>query len=459
MSIPTLLSHVPPFLIPDQPQRLFRTRTARGLAGVKPACRQALSGLVILLCLSMTAQAAGFAVSEQSVSAMGTALAGASVTAEDASVMFFNPAGLAGLSATQIVIAMGALNVETRFRDDGSRMPAALALASAPGGAGNSGGVFLVPAFYFSSPVSERVAVGLGVNSPFGLSTEWHADWVGRFQGILSKLATVNINPAVAVKIQEGFWMGAGLNYQRARSDTTNAVVLGINTEGRARRDLSGEAWGWNLGTLYVTKRARIGLSYRSKLRFAFNGDLAVTSMTGVPVPGLGGPVEAVVTFPEMASAGVALALSEKLELLGDLTFTRWSRVDHVDTTDASTQTVVDRLDLNFRNAIRVSIGTRYRAAEKWTLRAGLAIDESPVGHEHRTVQIPDSNRYWLTFGGGYKLTRRVVIDFAYAHVFFASAPINKTAPPAAPPGISSTVLGGFRSRADIVSLQLTHRF
>ncbi len=57
-----------------------------------------------------------------------------------------------------------------------------------------------MPNLYFSMPLGERLSLGLGVNAPFGLMTEYDADWVGRFQGIKSELTTININPSVCLQ-------------------------------------------------------------------------------------------------------------------------------------------------------------------------------------------------------------------------------------------------------------------
>ena len=61
---------------------------------------------------------------------------------------------------------------------------------------GNAGGWAFVPSLYFSAPIGDRWAVGLGVGAPFGLKTEYESNWLGRFQGIKSELTTINVNPS-----------------------------------------------------------------------------------------------------------------------------------------------------------------------------------------------------------------------------------------------------------------------
>jgi len=56
-----------------------------------------LAGVVSLAALPSLSFSAGYALNEQSASAMGTANAGAAANPENATILFFNPAGLTHL--------------------------------------------------------------------------------------------------------------------------------------------------------------------------------------------------------------------------------------------------------------------------------------------------------------------------------------------------------------------------
>src|SRR3989304_6541120 len=58
-----------------------------------------------MLAMSGTAAASGFALIEQSGSGLGNAYAGGAAGAEDASTIFFNPAGMSRLNGKQVVVA------------------------------------------------------------------------------------------------------------------------------------------------------------------------------------------------------------------------------------------------------------------------------------------------------------------------------------------------------------------
>lgn len=95
------------------------------------------------------------------------------------------------------------------------------------GGNGGEGGVTkVIPNMYFSKKLSDRFTVGIGINAPFGLATEYDNTWVGRYHAIESDVLTVNINPAVAYKINENLSVGAGFSVQYLKAKLSNAIDL-----------------------------------------------------------------------------------------------------------------------------------------------------------------------------------------------------------------------------------------
>ena len=108
---------------------------------------------------------------------------------------------------------------------------------------GDAGGWGFVPSLYFSAPIGDRWAVGLGVGAPFGLKTEYESNWMGRFLGIKSELTTINVNPSVAFKVNDNISLGAGVNWQKVDATLTNATLIGrsdagIDRAGSGRRHL-----------------------------------------------------------------------------------------------------------------------------------------------------------------------------------------------------------------------------
>lgn len=412
-------------------------------------------------------QAAAFGLIEQSGSGMGNAYAGAAATAEDASTVFFNPAGMSRLDGSQAAIAAHVINVSAKFSGTGS-LPANMSAATLGGTGGNAGGTAVVPNLYAVMPFGDRMHFGLGVNVPFGLTTEYDDDWLGRFQGIKSELMSLNVNPSISYKLSDAVSIGGGINYQKTDVTLTSAVVLGLNTEGRTKLEAEDDGWGWNVGVLFQAGPAtRVGLSYRSAIEYDLEGDVT-TTFGGAVVGGASGPAKAEVTFPDTFSASMVHAVNDRLELLGDVSFTRWSELDEVRVVNTTNGTLREVFVFDFDDSWRVSVGANYKYSDTWTLKAGVAYDQTPVKNAStRTVRLPDQDRTWLALGAQRKVGANGRLDLGYAHLFIKDADINHTRSQQSPgnftptpqPATASTVTGTYKGSVDIISLQYTHSF
>ena len=384
---------------------------------------------------SPLASAAGFALIEQSASGMGNAFAGAAATAEDASTVFFNPAGMSRLEGMQITVGAHLIDLSAKFSNSGSSKPAAIVTNPLGGNGGDAGGSAVVPNFYFVMPIGDRVNFGVGVNAPFGLVTEYDDNWAGRFQGIKSDLKTVNVNPAMSFKVNETFSLGVGLNFQRLEAELTNAVVLGANTEGRAKLKADDDTWGWNAGVLFQpSSSTRIGASYRSSLDYELEGTTTVTTLGGAVVSPASGATNADLTLPGSFSLSLVQGLGDQWEFLADATFTQWSKIDRINIVNSTNGTLRDSLVLDFDDTWRYSIGANYKMNDDWTLKGGLALDQSPVkGASSRSVRLPDNDRTWISVGAAMKVKQSGKLDIGYSHLFIKDADINFTRSQQAP--------------------------
>jgi long-chain fatty acid transport protein len=223
--------------------------------------RNALGAVVSALGLmaGSEVQAAAFALYEQGVSGLGSAYAGAAAVAEDATTVWWNPAGMARLgSGKHFAIAGSIIAPSTKFSDSGSAPAGGRPLG---GNGGDAGSTAFVPSMFFAMQYDPRWNFGVGVSVPFGLKTEYESTWIGRFQGISSKVETLNINPSVSYKFSDAASVGFGLSYQRGKIDLLQAVSFGALGEGQNKVNLDGDAWGFNVGALFnVAPATRLGI-------------------------------------------------------------------------------------------------------------------------------------------------------------------------------------------------------
>ncbi len=419
--------------------------------------------MAALLGSAATAHAAAFALIEQNASGMGNAYAGAAAVAEDASTIFFNPAGLTRLSGKQAVIAAHAIRPSAEFSNAGSASPLRHPLAgggSFPlgGDGGDAGGWAFVPNAYFSMAFTDNLYFGIGANAPFGLKTDYDDNWMGRYQALKSEIRTININPTLAYKFSDMLSVGIGANWQRIDAELTNAANL-VTQQGFSKLEGDDNAWGWNIGVLLsLTPDTRIGASYRSKIDYTLEGDVRVTNAAGATV--VSNPISAGVTMPASYSISLVHRINPQWELLADYTHTRWDEIQSIDIINVNTGALQNSLSLLFDNSFRASLGANYQYRDQLKLRFGVAFDESPVkGTATRTARLPDSDRTWLAIGANYQLTPQGSLDVGYAHLFIKDGGINSLRGTALSPASSGNLVGDYENNVNILSVQYTHTF
>jgi long-chain fatty acid transport protein len=412
----------------------------------------------------LQSHAAGFALFEQGASGLGNAYAGASAVAEDASTIFFNPAGMTYLEGRQIVGALHLIKTNGDF-DNRNSQPA----GSRPFGneGGEIGSLAAIPNFYYKQDISDQLKVGLGIGTPFGLKTEYDKNWSGRFQAIKSELKTVNINPSLAWKLNDQWSLGFGVSAMWAQAELTSAVNLGA---AESSINNKGKDWGfgYNLGAIYqVTPDTRLGLAFRSKVEQHLKGDARspFTGLNGIPGRTLNTDITADLTLPETLSFSSFSRLDDRWDLLADVTWTRWSQFKSLSIVrDNGTNSIIGTTQEHWNNTLRYSIGANYRYTDRLKLRTGVAYDEEAIDNNHRTPRIPGNDRIWLSFGASWQYSPQTTFDVGYAHLFIKDARIHddqrivfdSLGNPLPSRGV---VDGKYDGSADILSMQFTYQF
>jgi len=192
---------------------------------------------VVALGLPLLADAGSFSLNEQSVSGLGTAYAGGAAQAEDASTLFFNPAGIVVLEQGELQLGAHLLAPSATFTNEGSRynLPRTPfnGLPLSGGDDGDAGVIHVLPNVYLTQPVFRNgqygdLSVGIGVTVPFGLETDYSPGWVGRYEALRTKLTSFDIQPTVAYRLWDRISLGAGLDVQYVSARLSRAVDFGL---------------------------------------------------------------------------------------------------------------------------------------------------------------------------------------------------------------------------------------
>lgn len=406
-----------------------------------------LAVAVMVSGMSSGAIASGFAIGTQSGSGTGNAFAGGAAAADDASVAWYNPAAMTALpSGRQFTVAGHLARPSFKFSNTGSTGT----FATPGSGEGGDGGDWaVIPNMFFTTDIDPRWRFGIAVNAPFGLATHYDAGWRGERTALKSEVKSVNINPSLAYKLSDAVSIGGGVSAQKLQAELSNFVP----GAGVARLKVDDVGYGFNLGlTVQATPATRFGLAYRSSIKYELEG-----SATFSVVSALNRSIKADLRVPESASFSVFSVLDPKWEVMADMTWTRWSRLQQltvIRTSGANAGTTLQSLPFHWDDVWRFGVGANYKMNERMKLRFGAAYDQSPTNNVDRTPRLPDQNRTWLAAGVQYRLSKTGVLEFGYAHEFIRDATVNTSAA-----GATGSLVGSFSNRADILSIQYSHSF
>ena len=441
-----------------------------------------------LFLLGTSANAAGFALQEQSVSGLGNAFAGGAAAMEDNSVLFSNPAALVGFDQPQLQVGLHYIMPETDFKNSGTTTAN---FFPTQGGVSASEESALVPNLYYSHPLSEKIVAGLGVSVPFGLTTEWGNDWVGRYIANRSELQTINIQPTIAYKFSENVSMGFGINASSNSAELTNALDLGLvflnsvqrglipaaavppallgdvqgnigasKYDGQFKVEGDGVGYGYNVGLLvqFNDQKTRIGVHYRSEIDVELDGDVffevgALEPFLGSIFPNGGGKVDLV--LPAIINLSIHHDINDQWSVMADAQRTGWSSFENLIIefeNPTPPDSVVPEL---WEDVWRYAIGTTYKVNDQFKLRGGISFEETPVPNSgYRSPRIPDADRTWFTLGMEYIMNENITLNAGAAMIVVDDPQINNNTH-----STGQHLQGVMEASVNILSVSLVYNF
>ncbi|MDG6331075.1 outer membrane protein transport protein [Glaesserella parasuis] len=367
------------------------------------------------------ASAAAFQLAEVSTSGLGMAYAGNAAVADNASVVATNPALMTKFKQVEIsaggVYVDADVDVEGSFKGSFNRTVNGRAIPSSATGNANAKDIIpsaIVPNLYVVAPISERFAVGGGVNVNYGLKSEFEKTYSAGVLAGKTKLSAVNYNFSSAYDLGYGFSFGAGLNAVHAKATLERHFgALNPMAPTATASRLKGDKWGfrWNVGLTYdINENNRLGVAYHSPVDLRFKGKYVGTQSANVEIPG-----RLNLELPAYWEISGYHKLTEKLAVQYSYKKTHWNSFRELRATDNNGKVLLQE-DKKFNNNSRIALGVSYDVIEALTLRAGIAYDES-ASVAHPSISIPDTYRTWYTLGATYRFTPNLSVDLSYAHL------------------------------------------
>lgn len=400
---------------------------------------------IAFLLSSLSAAAGGYQNGPQSARLLG--LGGASTAyTYDLSAMYTNPGILSHLDSLAH-ISVGGLGSMRRssFLSLDTQRETVQDFSLQPGGY-----------LYASYPVSQRVSVGLSVNTPFGYDTQWPDNWEGRSVVQQSSLYTVFVQPTVAVKLNDNFSAGAGVIYSYGRMHQQRGLGQYDDPTSQADYKGSGSGVGYNVGLYGRTgEDLAFGIAFRGPIDMKVKDGKAtfrgVSALDAAQYPA-STSFTTTMRLPSTLSVGLADHLTKKLLLTFDFALSGWSANDSTNFEVRDAARV--RQGRRYEDAMAFRVGSEYAVNPALAVRAGISYDETPIRDEFINPDFPDGNRLGGSLGLTYRV-QRLAVDLGYS---FETA-AKRTARAQRANELVSNISGTYRTQVHTVAVGVSYSF
>ncbi len=409
--------------------------------------------IILSLFISTYTFAAGFHVNvEQGMKALGTG--GAFVgLANDATALYYNPAGITQLDGKFNVAATYTFGVFHPKLHNPEIVDVYGVTRAQSGTKEQDWRWAQIPSTYITYKINDKFTAGFAFFAPFGTATDWTHTWVGRYFADKTDLRTYDLNPTLAYKVSDKLSVAFGINYVYSTVEIKKSIsfpmiaaqqpglsqaqqlslynlfynrAYDVDVKLKGDTDSSGKGWGFNLGLMFKPSDAwQIGIIYRSEVDLDFKGHAYYEYMPGAVT--LGAPavfkktkISSSITLPDYLAVGIVNKSFKNWKLLLDVYWTGWSDYKSLDVKFANFAGIPNYVSKNRKDwddVIAIRLGAEY-TYNNWAFRAGYMHDESPTKDATRGPELACSDRNDLTLGVGYKY-KNFSIDAAYLIAFF----------------------------------------
>jgi long-chain fatty acid transport protein len=381
-----------------------------------------IAALAMIL-IAPAIMASGFGYYQHGTKATG--MGGAFVAmADDASAVYYNPAGIAFQKGTSIMA--GFHPVKPNSTATFANISTDTTTPWKPPAAG-----------YITGGLTDSIRYGFGVFVPYGLEVRWPETWIGNQISYRSYLTSYYFRPVIAIKLNDNFAIGGGVDFVYSKVElgrmnrvTVNPLLPTASIDASIAGDGSGV--GFNLSALWkVNEQFSLGVKYQHEVEIDYEGtvDFTATPTASALVNGIinniftDQDVKTSITMPAEFVAGLSFKASEDLTLNADVQWTKWSVYDQLDI--AFTNPTLNFGDVNsWDDSWMFRFGGEYWVSHDFALRGGYIRDTNPAPDNTVKPLLPDSDRNEFTLGLGYDTKEsccwgRLNLDFAMQYVLF----------------------------------------
>ncbi|MCX6895447.1 MAG: outer membrane protein transport protein [Verrucomicrobia bacterium] len=376
-------------------------------------------GAAIFGLLPMTALATGFRMPDQDAfaTARGEAFA---ATADNASAIYYNPAGITQLQGQNFRGGIYAIDLEPTFKSTSG--------INAGSSYHNHDKYHAVPSlFYAYTKPDAKWSIGLGLYSPFGLGVKWGQDTGFRTLGTEAAITVMKLNPVVAYKLTPTLSIAGGVALDFGMADLRQGLVFPTPTDGFR---FDGDGWGvsYNFGLLWQAhEKLNIGLTFRSGSTINLRGHTEDFGLTALPERT---SANADLTLPLSAVFAISYRPTPKWNIEFDADYTDWENLKTLTIHQAQPTALGQDLPFvfNWQSSWYYEFGVTRYLDNGWHVSAGYIFNENSVPDAHYSTQTADLDRHFFSVGVGHK-GKSLDFDIAYQFGYGPTRTVAGSAP------------------------------
>lgn len=363
--------------------------------------------------------AGGFRVSLQGVKQL--AMAHTSAHAEDASVAFFNPAGISFIPS-KLSVAAGGFGISNQITYQNT---STLQQTETDNPLGTP--VYAAIAY----KVLDNLSVGFSFSTPFGSTIEWPNDWEGKEMVQKMELKSYMFQPMVSLKLAPWASFGASYIYAKGKVDWTKALTAYNGQLNLLDDNATGHGFGFGF-YFQPDDKWDVSVAYRSPVDMKAKKGKATFMVPTSLYPNLnlvstGGVDNFKATLPlvDEYTLGLTYKITPKWLVSADYNYHGWERYSKLTLTFENAPAAaatnpsnpkVLTTPKNFKNTSSVRVGTQYAFNDLIVGRLGWYYDETPYADKDFIPETPSFDNYVITGGIGLKFNKLGVdISGAYA--------------------------------------------
>jgi long-chain fatty acid transport protein len=386
---------------------------------------------VAALAYATTTYAAAFYVQDQSIVGLGRAYSGeAADTGADS--LWWNPASIAGITTSEIFAGLQGELVQGNETDNGSTITRP---GQAPAPVGGAKSAFkptesaVLPNSASALRLNSQWSVGLSITTPYSNITKYAQDSWTRYDGLKTKLVTIDVQPTLAWKPFSWLGVGVGFDAEHVDSGLSGALpnLSPLLPDGSELLKGHGYNYGWVVGAQVQPSRdVSVGVSYRSQIDHKLDGSVNVAGLYG-PLAASNGTLAGTSKFdtPWIATLGARWTFAPGWTLDGQVQRFGWSVFNNISVTDIEGTTVIPE---DYRDTTNAALGLEYAVTPTWTVRTGVQYDQTPTVDDERSARVPDGNRWLFGVGTTFKPRTWMAVDVSAGYLDVEKSDINRNA-------------------------------